>query len=144
MNADERTLDLMKRIRDILVWTAPEIQETRIARLCIDEMAGLVADGDRWFAKWLRHKATIDATREALWLDIAALVEAGEHWKWIHAEILEHNNDRGERIVLDVPNIQTRLSRYCVCGVSPGKAYVPDSLETWRHLAFCPHGSVTW
>jgi hypothetical protein len=97
MNADERTLDLMKRIKSILVYEAPERLHVRLARFCIDEMKVLVADGDVWLAKWLRHRASVDTARETLWSDIAALVDGGEHWKWIQAEILKEEEATREK-----------------------------------------------
>jgi hypothetical protein len=89
MTPEERTADMMRRIKQILVYEAPELLESRLARFCIDEMAALVEDGDLWLLRWLRHRASTDAAREALWLDIAALVVSGEHWKWIQAEVLK-------------------------------------------------------
>lgn len=33
--------------------------------------------------------------------------------------------------------------RFCICGIHPGPAFVPDARTAWRHLSFCPHASAS-
>lgn len=49
----DHTPRLMKSIRDILSYQPPEVQEVKLARLCLDEMGDLVTAIDVALKRWL-------------------------------------------------------------------------------------------
>ena len=83
----DRTPYLLKKINEILVFTAPEVQATKLCRLLIDEMKDLVEDSDEWIAKWLREGLSDPmGDRQKT---IAEMIEKQEHWKWIQSKKFE-------------------------------------------------------
>jgi hypothetical protein len=87
MTADERTTSLMKRIKQILIYIAPESLPSRLARLVIDEQEDLIAENDRWLVRWLEANPDIPARL------LVHEVKNGDHWRWIQAEILKEEKE---------------------------------------------------